>query len=85
MSSTTFDDLRTAAQNAAATVASATVAIGRDGRGTGIVIGPGKVLTSAHNLRDRTTQLRFSNGCVMRRATTLVYFESSARFCRLWQ
>ena len=62
MSSTTFDDLRTAAQNAAATVASATVAIGRDGRGTGIVIGPGKVLTSAHNLRDRTTQLRFADG-----------------------
>ena len=62
MSSTTFDDLRTAAQNAGAAVASATVAIGRDGRGTGIVIGPGKVLTSAHNLRDRTTQLRFANG-----------------------
>ena len=65
MSSTTFDDLRIAAQNAASAVSSATVAIGRDGRGTGIVIGPGKVLTSAHNLRDRTTQLRFTNGRIV--------------------
>ena len=72
MPSTTFDDLRTAAQNAAGTVASATVAIGRDGRGTGIVIGPGKVLTSAHNLRDRTTQLRFGNGRTVQASVSAV-------------
>ena len=59
---TTFDDLRTAAQRAAAAVAPATVSIGRDGRGTGIVIGPGKVLTNAHNLRDRTVQVGFTGG-----------------------
>ena len=40
----------------------ATVVIGRHGRGTGVVIAEGKVLTSAHNLRDRTTQVTFADG-----------------------
>lgn len=38
------------------------VSIGRHGRGTGFVIGPARVLTNAHNLRDRTTQVRFADG-----------------------
>jgi S1-C subfamily serine protease len=38
------------------------VAIGRRSRGTGFVIGPNRVVTNAHNLRDRTTQVTFANG-----------------------
>jgi len=38
------------------------VTIGRDGRGTGLVVGPNRVLTNAHNLRDRTTQITFADG-----------------------
>jgi serine protease Do len=40
----------------------AVVAIGRNSRGAGIVIAPGAVLTNAHNLRDRTTQITFADG-----------------------
>jgi S1-C subfamily serine protease len=40
----------------------AVVAIGSRGRGTGFVVAPGKVLTNAHNLRDRTTQVTFADG-----------------------
>jgi S1-C subfamily serine protease len=39
-----------------------TVSIGRDRRGTGVVIGQGQVLTNAHNLRDRTTEVTFADG-----------------------
>ncbi len=38
------------------------VTIGQDGRGSGIVIAAGKVLTNAHNLRDRTTLVTFADG-----------------------
>jgi len=44
------------------TVTAATVSIGRDGRGSGVVIAPGFVLTNAHNLRDRSTQVGFADG-----------------------
>ena len=40
----------------------AVVAIGRDSRGTGVVVAPGRVVTNAHNLRDRTTQVTFADG-----------------------
>lgn len=46
----------------AATAAASTVTIGRNGRGSGIVIGPDEVLTSAHNLRDRTTAVTLPDG-----------------------
>jgi serine protease Do len=46
----------------AATAAAATVTVGRNGRGSGIVIGTDEVLTSAHNLRDRTTQVTLPDG-----------------------
>ncbi|WP_426571393.1 S1C family serine protease [Aquihabitans sp. McL0605] len=55
-------DLSAAARTAAATSAPSTVAIGRQGRGTGVVVGPDRVLTNAHNLRDRTTQVTFADG-----------------------
>lgn len=38
------------------------VSIGSDGRGTGIVVGPDRVLTNAHHLRDRTTSVTFHTG-----------------------
>lgn len=43
-------------------LAPAVVSLGRDHRGSGIVIAPGTVLTNAHNLADRTTQLTFADG-----------------------
>src|SRR6266540_2850343 len=38
------------------------VSVGRHGRGSGAIVAPGKVLTCAHNLRDRTSQVRFLDG-----------------------
>jgi serine protease Do len=38
------------------------VSIGRHGRGSGFVVAPGRVVTNAHNLRDRTTSVRFADG-----------------------
>ncbi|MCB9371583.1 MAG: serine protease [Microthrixaceae bacterium] len=38
------------------------VSIGRNGRGSGFVVGPDRVLTSAHNLRDRTVAVTFADG-----------------------
>lgn len=38
------------------------VSIGRNGRGSGFVVAAGKVVTNAHNLRDRTTQVTFADG-----------------------
>jgi S1-C subfamily serine protease len=55
-------DLSAAARTAAAASDLSTVAIGRHGRGTGIVVAPDRVLTNAHNLRDRTTQVTFADG-----------------------
>lgn len=62
MTTNLLEALSVAARSAAATSAPATVAIGRRGRGTGIVIDADRVLTNAHNLRDRTTQVTFSDG-----------------------
>ena len=55
--------LRTAATAIVATVAPAVVRVGRHGgRGCGVVVAEGRVLTNAHNLRDRTTQVTFADG-----------------------
>ena len=43
-------------------VGPAVVAIGRNSRGAGVVVGDGLVLTNAHNLRDHTTQVTFADG-----------------------
>ncbi len=50
------------ARSAAAAVGPSTVAIGRHGRGSGVVVAPDRVLTNAHNLRDRTTLVTFADG-----------------------
>ncbi len=55
-------DLSTAARTVSAASGPATVAVGRHGRGTGVVVAPNRVLTNAHNLRDRTTAVTFADG-----------------------
>ena len=57
-----IEELQAAAATVAERIGSATVAIGRDRRGTGIVLADGQVLTNAHNLRDRTTEVTFPDG-----------------------
>ena len=47
------------------------VRIGRaGGRGNGLVLAPGLVLTAAHNLRDRTTSVTFADGHTVQGAVT---------------
>jgi S1-C subfamily serine protease len=59
---TALEELSSGARSVAERLGSATVAIGRGGRGTGLVIGPNRVLTNAHNLRDETTTVSFGDG-----------------------
>ena len=55
-------DLSSTARTVLAQLGGAIVSIGQDGRGSGIVVSPGKVLTNSHNLRDRTTLVTFADG-----------------------
>lgn len=59
-------DPRSPAEAARAALAAAgpsVVRIGRaPGRGCGVVVADGRVLTNAHNLRDRTTEVTFADG-----------------------
>ncbi len=55
-------EIAAATRAAHAVAAPATVAIGRHARGAGVVVARDRVLTSAHNLRDRTTQVTFADG-----------------------
>lgn len=55
-------ELSNAVRSVAATVGPSVVSIGRNARGAGVVVGAGQVLTNAHNLRDRTTQVTFADG-----------------------
>jgi serine protease Do len=59
---TVLEELQAAVATVAERIGPATVTIGRDRRGAGIVIADGRVLTNAHNLRDRTTQVTFADG-----------------------
>src|SRR5437660_1242867 len=59
---TALEELQEAAAAVRGRLGPATVAIGRDERGSGIVIAPGQVLTCAHNLRNHTTQVTFADG-----------------------
>ena len=52
-------------------VAPAVVRIGRHGgRGCGVVVADGLVVTNAHNLRDRTTQVTFADGRALQARAT---------------
>src|SRR5436305_1700733 len=62
---TTAVDLPAAARAALAAADPSTVTIGRQGRGAGVVVAPGRVVTNAHNLRDRTCQVTFADGRVV--------------------
>jgi serine protease Do len=57
-----LEELQAAVGTVTERIGPATVTIGRDRRGAGVVIGDGRVLTNAHNLRDRTTQVTFADG-----------------------
>jgi S1-C subfamily serine protease len=57
-----IDELTTLVRTTLEAAGPSVVAIGRDGRGSGFVVAPGRVVTNAHNLRDRTTSVRFADG-----------------------
>ena len=57
-----LDELQRSAAQVRSVVGPAVVSIGRDGRGCGVVVGPGQVVTNAHNLRDQTTSVAFADG-----------------------
>jgi serine protease Do len=59
---TLLDDIASTTTRIAASAGPSIVAIGRDGRGSGVVLAPGTVLTNAHNLRDRSTAVTFADG-----------------------
>ena len=61
---TLLSELETAARTVAERAGASTVSIGRHGRGSGVVIGADRILTNAHNLRDRTTQVTLGDGTV---------------------
>ncbi|MGK2947442.1 MAG: S1C family serine protease [Acidimicrobiales bacterium] len=63
MAATVTAALTDAARRALSAADPSVVRIGRHGgRGCGIVLGDGAVLTNAHNLRDRTTEVTFADG-----------------------
>ena len=57
-----LDELSTTTRSVLAQLGGSIVTIGRNGRGSGVVIGPGKVVTNAHNFRDQTTLVTFADG-----------------------
>ncbi|CAN5531917.1 trypsin-like peptidase domain-containing protein [soil metagenome] len=59
---TTLSDLSQAVTHVAEIVAPAIVAVGRNGRGSGIVIADGQILTNAHNLRGQEVTITFTDG-----------------------
>ncbi len=64
-------DQQAVTRRVADAVSPSVVRVGRHGgRGCGVVVGDGLVVTNAHNLRDRTTQVTFADGrAVQGRAT----------------
>jgi serine protease Do len=59
---TPIDELPDVVARVGAAVGGAVVAIGRDRRGAGTIIGDRHVLTNAHHLRDRATLVSFADG-----------------------
>ena len=57
-----LDALEQAARSVRDQTTASVVSIGRNGRGSGVVIAAGRILTNAHNLRDRTTLVTFGDG-----------------------
>ncbi len=67
---TVIEELTDLVRTANDAASAAVVTIGSRGRGSGFVVAPGKVLTNAHNLRDRTTQVRFADGRAVQATVT---------------
>jgi S1-C subfamily serine protease len=59
-----IEQVESVARHLVAHTAPSVVAVGRDGRGSGFVVAPERVLTNAHHLRDRTIQVTFADGRV---------------------
>ena len=57
-----IEELQSAVAAVAGRVGPSIVGIGRGTRGSGVVIGPGKVLTNAHNLRGDEVTVTFADG-----------------------
>ncbi len=57
-----LDDLSGAISSVAERVGSSIVSVGRGGRGSGVVIADGQVLTNAHNLRGSELTITFADG-----------------------
>jgi len=57
-----IETIETTIRTVAAAASASIVSIGRNGRGTGFVVGQDRVLTSAHNLRDQTVAVTFADG-----------------------
>jgi serine protease Do len=57
-----IEELQTAVGGVAEQVGPSIVGIGRGTRGSGIVIGPGKVITNAHNIRGEEVTVTFADG-----------------------
>ena len=58
----TIDEIGTAIAAVADKVGPSIVGVGRDGRGSGVVVADGQVLTNAHNLRGREVTVTFADG-----------------------
>jgi serine protease Do len=61
-----LDDLSSAISGAAAAAAPSVVGIGARLRGSGVVVGPDRVLTNAHNLRGEEVTVTFADGRSLR-------------------
>jgi serine protease Do len=57
-----IEELGTSIAAVADRVGPSIVGVGRDGRGSGVVVADGQVLTNAHNLRGREVTVTFSDG-----------------------
>jgi serine protease Do len=57
-----LDELSAAIAAVAESAGPAVVSVGRNGRGSGLVVAENRVLTSAHNLRDQTVAVTFADG-----------------------
>lgn len=67
---TTLSDLSQAVTHVADVVGSSIVGVGRNGRGSGVVIADGQVLTNAHNLRGQEVTITFADGRSTRGSVT---------------
>ena len=57
-----LDAISATIQSVAGSAGPSVVSVGRNGRGSGFVVAPSRVLTSAHNLRDQTVAVTFADG-----------------------